>query len=549
MVTVQTEHLENHTARLTVDVPPERIEKAVRDSARQVAKKARIPGFRPGKAPFNVIVGMFGYEYLLSEALEKIGNDIYKEALEQAQVEPYAPGSLDEVEEQGQKMIFIVPKRPEIDLGDYRAIRVEYEVAEVTDEMVNDAMEDLREQQAVIEDVDRAAKMGDQVTMEHFYVGVLEDEDDDETTSGESDDENDDENAQDAAEDTPAENTDTAVGDTDDDDPDDEPAERQLFHQHDWTRVLRDDDKDLFPGFSAELVGAVAGDELEFYLDLPEDYTDDTLAGKRLRFEADIAKVQARTVPEWSDDLAKRIAGEDDEETETILQLRMSVRKQLEEQARMEADREAAEEALDKLVEGATLSYPEEVVEDYLDEIVEDLEQNMLRPQGFDLERYLTLVGQTTEDFRATFRANAVRRAERALALGKLVDVEQLLTTDADIDSEIGKMIADLGGEERAGQFRQYFDTPRSRMNIANQMTSDRAIGRLVAIAKGEEPPTGVQRDDAAEESSGADAGEDAAAAVDADTVDEAGAAAETEQESAGAADGELAASDTEDTD
>lgn len=546
MVTVQTEHLENHTARLTVDVPAERIEKAVRDSARQVAKKARIPGFRPGKAPFNVIVGMFGYDYLLNEALEKIGNDVYKEALEQAQLEPYAPGSLEDVEDQGQKMIFIVPKRPEIDLGDYRAIRVEYEVAEVTDEMVHDAMEDLREQQAVIEDVDRPAAMGDQVEIEHFYVGVLEDEDDDdEATSGDSDDES----TEDAAEDTPSEDAEAAEGDADDDDADDEPAERQLFHQHDWTRVLRDDDKDLFPGFSAELVGAVAGDELEFYLDLPEDYTDETLAGKRLRFEAHIAKVQARTVPEWSDDLAKRIAGEDDEETETILQLRMSVREQLESQAKSEADREAAEEALDKLVEGATLSYPEEVVEDYLDEIVEDLEQNMLKPQGFDIDRYLTLVGQTRDEFRATFRANAVRRAERALALGKLVDAEQLLTTDADIDGEISKMIADLGGEERAGQFRQYFDTPHSRMNIANQMTSDRAIGRLLAIAKGEEPPVGVPREDVAEDTAGADAGEASAADVVADAVTETGAAADVVQESAGAADGELAASDAENMD
>lgn len=545
MITVQTEHLDNHTARLTVDVPAERIEKAVRDSARQIAKKARIPGFRPGKAPFNVIVGMFGYDYLLSEALEKIGNDIYKEALEQSQVEPYAPGSLEDVEEQGRKMIFIVPKRPEIDLGDYRAIRVEYEVAEVTDEMVNDTMEDLHEQQAVIEDVDRPAAMGDQVEMEHFYVGVLEDEDEDETASGDSDEES----APDAAEGASSEDADAADGDADEDIADDEPAERQLFHQHDWTRVLRDDDKDLFPGFSAELVGAVAGDELEFYLDLPEDYADESLAGKRLRFEAHIAKVQARTVPEWSDDLARRIAGEDDEEIETILQLRMSVRKQLEEQARMEADRAAAEEALEKLVEGATLNYPEEVVEDYLDEIVEDLEQNMLKPQGFDFDRYLTLVDQTRDEFRATFRDSAVRRAERALALGKLVDAEQLLTTDADIDSEISKMIADLGGEERAGQFRQYFNTPRSRMNIANQMTSDRAIERLVAIAKGEEPPIGVQRDDVAEDTASADAGEDAAAEMATDTVEETGTAADTEQELAGAADGELVASDAGDTD
>lgn len=546
MVTVQTEHLENHTARLTVDVPSERIEKAVRDSARQVAKKARIPGFRPGKAPFNVIVGMFGYEYLLSEALEKIGSDIYKEALEQSDVEPYAPGSLENVDEQGQKMVFIVPKRPEIDLGDYRAIRVEYSVDDVTDDMVNDAMEGLREQQAVIEDVDHPAAMGDQVTMEHFYVGVLEDKDADA-----SDDDGETVPDAEAADATDSEAGEDAEDEAGADEADAEPAERQLFHQHDWTRVLRDDKRDLFPGFSAELVGAVAGDELEFYLDLPADHEDESLAGKRLRFEAHITQVQARTVPEWSDDLARRIAETDqdsEEEIETILQLRMSMRKQLEAQAKSEADRETAEEALDKLVEGATLSYPEEVVDDYLDEIVEDLEQNMLKPQGFDLERYLTLIGQTRDELRASFRENATRRAERALALGKLVEVEQLAMTDADVDSEINKMIADLGGEERAGQFRQYFDTPRSRVNIANQVTSDRAIGRLLAIAKGEDPALGVQREDAADAAPVTDSDEDAEdASSDAEAVAETGAAAVTELETSGTVEGDLPGGDTED--
>jgi trigger factor len=98
MLNVQTEHLENHTARITVDVDAEQINQAMRQAARQIAKKARIPGFRPGKAPFNVIVTMFGYEYVLGEALDKIGNDIYRGALEASGVEPYAPGSLENMD-------------------------------------------------------------------------------------------------------------------------------------------------------------------------------------------------------------------------------------------------------------------------------------------------------------------------------------------------------------------------------------------------------------------------------------------------------------------
>jgi len=81
MLNVQTDHLENHTVRLTVEVDPDRVEQAMRQAARRISKKSRIPGFRPGKAPFDVVVNLFGREYILSEALDTLGNEIYREAL------------------------------------------------------------------------------------------------------------------------------------------------------------------------------------------------------------------------------------------------------------------------------------------------------------------------------------------------------------------------------------------------------------------------------------------------------------------------------------
>lgn len=531
MVTVQTEHLDNHTARLTVELPPERVEQAMRRAARQIAKKAKIPGFRPGKAPFHIIVNMFGYDYVFSEALDTIGNEVYREALDEADIEPYAPGSLENVEDEGKKLVFVVPKRPTVELGDYRSVRVEYEEPEITDDMVEEAMENLREQQAVIEDVDRPAKMGDQVKIDHFYVAALLTEEEiaaqEAEAPGEADEADDEADevheADETGEDEDAADEDATAGE--DDAAEDAEPERQVFHQHDWTRVLRDDDKDLFPGFSQELVGAVAGDELEFYLDLPDDYEDEDLAGKRLRIEAVIAQVQSRMLPEWSDDLAEKIS---DGEFETILELRMDVRRQLEEHAKAENDRAIAQEALDKMVEGATIHYPDEVVEDYLDDIIRDLEQNVLAQQGLELEHFLNFTGQTEEEFRANYRDSAVRRAERSLALGELVRQEQLEADDADIDKRIDEMIELMGGEERAGPFRQFFASQESRFNISGQIATDRALDRLVAIAKGENPPVGVQRDEEAAEGeamTGADAAASEAGTSEVEDAEPAGVA------------------------
>src|SRR5262249_44834739 len=148
-VKTETEHLDNHTARLTVEVEQPRVEKAMQEAARRIARKANVPGFRKGKAPYNVIIQRFGAAYVLEQALETLGNEIYREALDESKIEPYDIGLLENVDsENGLKLIFVVPKRPEIDLGTYRDVRVPYEPAEVTDEMVNEAMSRYQDRRA-----------------------------------------------------------------------------------------------------------------------------------------------------------------------------------------------------------------------------------------------------------------------------------------------------------------------------------------------------------------------------------------------------------------
>ena len=118
MLNVQTDHLDNHTARLTVEVDAERMDKAMRSAARRLSHRATIPGFRPGKAPYHIVLNMFGRAYVLDQALEMVGNDIYREALEASGVEPYAPGSLEDVSKTGRARVW-VPKQPTVALGDY----------------------------------------------------------------------------------------------------------------------------------------------------------------------------------------------------------------------------------------------------------------------------------------------------------------------------------------------------------------------------------------------------------------------------------------------
>lgn len=503
MSNVQTEHLENHNARLTVEVEPDRLDQAMRKAARKISQKGRIPGFRPGKAPYNIVVNLYGREYVLSEALDVLGEEIYREALTAAEIEPYAMGKLEDVQEEGRKLVFVVPKRPTVDLGTYREVRVEPEVTEVTDEMLNEAMENMRQNEALLEPAERPAKMGDQITFEHIYVGVvlteedLEDEEEDEETEdedAEGEDEHDEEDESEESEESGEEETAEAEGeaeddDDDDDDDEDDAEEETILHEHDFDRVLRDDKDDFFPGFSQEIIGLSANDHKEFSLDIPDDAdVNERIAGRTLHIDLHVGQVQARTVPEWSDDLAKRIS---EDKIETILELRVDTRKRLEEAAAKTANQNVAMKALDKIVEGATVHYPEELVQDYVSDLLADLEQNVLRQQGFTLKDYLRLVGQTEEQLRERYRESAIKRAQRSLVMSEVVKAEQIDIQAGEIDVEIDRIASQLGGEQ-SSQFRKFLSTPQSRMNIGSELVTSRVLDRLAAIAKGENPAIGL---------------------------------------------------------
>lgn len=543
MLNVQTEHLENHTARLTVEVDAERLEQAMRKAAKKIAQKGRIPGFRPGKAPYNIVLNLYGREAVLSEALDDFGEAIYRETLDAAQIEPYAMGKLEDVQEEGRKLVFVVPKRPTIELGGYRDVRIDHETPEITDEMLNEMMENLRQNQALLEPADRPAKIGDQVTFEHISVSIVPGADEDEmeavadleaeleaamaeeadadAVALEVDDLEEDGDEESEDEDDLDEEDEEEDDDyEDDDDYDEEDEEETILHEHDFNRVLRDDKDDFFPGFSKEIVGLSTGQEKEFFLDVPQsDDTDPRIAGKRLHVELHLGQVQARTVPEWSDDLAKRIS---ENKFETILDLRVDTRKQMQEMAVSQANQNIAMQALDKIVEGATVQYPEELVQDYISDLLEDLENNVLRQQGFTLKDYMRLSGQTMDQLRERYRDSAIKRAQRSLVMAEVVRAEKIDISSADIDAEIDRIAGQVGGEQ-SGQFRQFLSTPQSRMNIGTEMVTTRVLERLAAIAKGENPP--IPADEPAAES--APAAEPAAeAAPAAEVTDEAAASA-----------------------
>ncbi len=483
---IQTEHLPDHTVRLSVEVAPERVEKAMQVAARRIAGKANIPGFRKGKAPYNVILRYFGAPALLQEAIEDLGDDVYKEALAESGIEPYATAQLEKIEtDPTLKLAFLVPKVPDAELGNYRELRVPYTPGDVTDEMVNRAIRMTQDNRAVVEPADRPAQMGDKVkltatgTMIHQHDTAHEDSEAIAETTSEP-----------AAE-TPIEAEASAT----------ESEEHAHVHSHEHAdpvneeldTFLRSSDEDFMPGFSEQIVGLKAGEEKSFTLEYPADFADKSMAGHTVNLTVKVEEVRAATVPALNDEFASQVS---EGKLPTLLEYRMDVRKNLEAELKRQTDANYADLVMQKLTEGTSFQYPEAAVEDYTDELMKDLEE-AFRERGVTLKDMMRIEGRDENSLRAMYRPAAINRLRQSMALMQLIDEERLSVPEAEIEAEIDRMSAQFG--DQAETFKRMLSTGASRTNLLFEMLKNRAIAQMSAIARGENPPRAERLEPTAE--------------------------------------------------
>lgn len=482
---IQTERLENHTARFTVEIEPKQWETAKKNAASEISKQIRVKGFRKGKAPYSVVVRTVGEATIIEEAMEKLGNEVYGEVIQSSEYEPYAPGNLEDFQLEPQPTyVFTVPLVPEIELGDYREVRLDYEAPEVTEKDVDLAMRQQQQQQADVEDSTDPIQSGDRVTIdiESEFADGEEPSTDDDDADETSDD------AEDADDDIPYKGA-------------------TFIHQHDATLNLDPENEPVLPGFIEAMAGAKVDETVEFDLTVPADDEDyrEGVRGRKVHFEITVKAVQNVSLPELNDELAAKITESEDEPL-TLEALRERTREQLVEQAERNTNNAYADKVLDEIAKGATLSYPEVMVVDRIHEMIQDLDRN-LQQQGMDLETYQKVMGITHEDLHDQYEDDAVKSLERSLVLGEVLVKEEVQVTADDVEAEINKTLAQFG--DQADMFRQFFDNEQQRSSIANNILYERVMNRLAKIGKGEsleeepeldEPEATVQDDTSTDE-------------------------------------------------
>jgi len=429
---------------LVIEVDEERVKRARRRTAREISREVDIPGFRKGKAPYDVIVQRLGERVVRQELVGTLAESIYPEALEEEGIVPYAPGTLDDTSFDPMTLTFTVPLVPEVDLGDYRELRLDPPEVDVPEEMMEEALEGIRQQNVVLAPLDRPSAKGD------LLVGEL-------------------------------------VGRT---------SEGVEFVDEEEARIVLDPEVgEVIPGLIDGLIGLETGEERTFTLVIPEDFEHEELAGDEAEFDVKVENVYERILPDLDDDLARTVGN-----YESFDELKDSVKERIRERLRAQAEGEYAEEVLHAVIDDAEIAYPSVMLEEGVEDALEHYKKDIEREHHMMLEDYLRIQGQSMDEVREELEAEVRHSLERSLVLGEIVDQEGLEISDDALDAQIAVSSEQYG--ENAERVRETLNRPEQRRGLRNRMLANRAMQRLVTIAKGE---LGQEADEAEEEPFGED--------------------------------------------
>ena len=440
---ISTESTEDRQVFLQVKLEEPEIESHKQQAYRKLVQTAMIPGFRRGKAPRTILERYLGAEAFMQEGLEDLLEKSANDAVEQENLDPVAPPEITDVESLD-PITFkaTVPLMPLTDLGDYRAVRVEWTEPEVKEEDVQGALDNMRRQGTPWEPAEgRSAQAGDLVTL--VAKGVIPSED----------------------------NAD---------------AEPSVFLEEDGMSFpLQEGASWPVPGFAEELVGLAPETEKEFTLMVPDDNANEDLRGKTVSFTAKLTEIKEQKLPEMDDEWAKGVMDGFD----TMVALREQVETDLRTQAESRASVDYEETLLDALEQQAKAEFAPVMVESEIDHMLQDQDERM-RQIGMSLADYAARTGQEPTELRESMREQAEKRVVRSLIISELTEKAGIEASDDDVEGEITRLMEAQGEDEAARQSaEELFSQDAAKDTVRRRLVARKAVDYLTAIAKGENPP------------------------------------------------------------
>lgn len=441
---IETEKLEDHQVKLTVEIDSEQLEASKKKAAKKIAKRIKVPGFRPGKAPYQVIRRQVGDDALLEESLEILVQNIYPSIIDEAEIEPYGPGNFENlVSLEPLTLEFVVPLMAEVELSNYHEIRYPYELPEITDEEVKAVEDDFRQRQAVEETADRPVQTGDHV----FYkVSAKRYEEEGEVDEG------------------------------------------NLIEERSSSVIVANEDADTsmewpFAGFSRELIGMSAGEDKPLLYTYPEDSQYESLRETTAEFSISIEDVKARILPELNDEFAQSLG-----EYEDLESLEKDIRESLEQRSEEMYNSEYDDQVIDEIVDNSSIKYPPQMLDNEINHVIQQLESRLAN-QGLDMDIYLKTREMDEAGLREETTPVAETRVKRSLVLLEIAKKEEIEISEEELQEQTKRTLESIT-RFMSEDDRKQFESPTAMMNLAGniyaELRMNRTLEYLRSVAKGE---------------------------------------------------------------
>ena len=459
---IETQPRDDHQVTMIVEIEAERLEGAKHRAARKISERSKISGFRPGKAPYDVVRRLYGDAAVTEDAIELLVDEIYPQALKQAEVEPAAPGAFEKVESlEPPKFIFTVPLEPTVDLSDYRSIRLPYDWQTPGEDKVDEAIDELRRMNGKMDAVERPVQEGDFVMLDVKGVMV----------------------AQSATIKAEAEEGEAPVMVA---------QSATIIERPGYPIFVRPDEKEdewPFAGFSRKLLSMIIGERRSFTHKYDKEYKDEDLRGLTVKFEVALRAVRGVKLPELNDKFAKTVGN-----VESLSALRDVVRANLEQRSKSDYDNDYFVKLIDEIKKGATIKYPPQVLDHEVEHVTEDFVAR-LAGQNLDLDAYLKMHEMDKEKFIAEeIKPAAVNRLERRLIIDKVAIAEKIEISEETLNIAIQQTLGELQGSEDFQKEMRGKSTPPKRLQeaitieSAGRAITQQTLARLKDIALGQAP-------------------------------------------------------------
>ena len=445
------EKTEKNTAVLTVASDPAEFEKAVNGAYLKSRKDIYIPGFRKGKAPRQVIEGMYGHEVFYQDAMDEIAPEAYEFAVNEKDLRVVGQPRITDVnvtDDRAVEFTFSLTLYPEVTLGEYKGLEAVKLVQTVSDDDVEAEIAAVQKRNARMLNVDRPAEMGDTVNIN--FEGFL----------------------------------------------DGTPFEGGKGDNH----PLELGSNSFVPGFEEQLVGMSAGEEKDIDITFPENYTEN-LAGKAVVFHVVCNEVSSPEYPELDDEFAQDVS-----EFDTMADYRADVRSNL--QKRLDDSAEAAfrDAVIQKACEGMTVEIPDVMVEEKVDEFLRNYASQFgMYERDMTREQMLKLFGMNEETLNSSIRPAAEMQVKTELMLEAVAKAENLEPTEEELDAYAAKMAEGIGAS--ADDVKKYFGAEYLKAETQREQAMELIVANAVAKDAAEMPAASGTAEGAAQD--GAEAAEE----------------------------------------